>query len=139
VRAETDARWALTRRELSRAYRKASLGVHPDKNPAPEARRAFDALKEAHKLLQDGASRREYEQQEGEKLLQKVAAERPEELVRMKRAREAQEAAAFADDVRAQAARQAERCVLPMSDGSIGLLLLSCELPAMTSPPHTHP
>ena len=39
--------------------------------------------------------------------MQKVAAERPEELVRMKRAREAQEAAAFADDVRAQAVRQA--------------------------------
>ena len=51
------------------------MGVHPDKNPAPEARRAFDALKEAHKLLQDGASRREYEQQEGDKLLQKLAAE----------------------------------------------------------------
>ena len=63
------------------------MGVHPDKNPAPEARRAFDALKEAHKLLQDGASRREYEQQEGDKLLQKLAAERPEELGRMKRAR----------------------------------------------------
>ena len=33
----------------------------------------------------------------------------------MKRAREAQEAAAFADDVRAQAVRQAERCVLRAS------------------------
>ena len=118
--------WALFDRELSRAYRKASLGVHPDKNQAPEARRAFDALKEAHKLLQDGASRREYEQREGERLLQKVAAERPEELVRMKRAREAQEAAAFADDVRAQAVRQAERCVLHMP---LGVVL--CGMPHM--------
>ena len=117
---------------MSRAYRKASLGVHPDKNPAPEARRAFDALKEAHKLLQNGASRREYEQREGERLLQKVAAERPEELVRMKRAREAQEAAAFADDVRAQAVRQAERCVLHMPLGVVGCLICNIIPPPPT-------
>ena len=108
------------------------MGVHPDKNPAPEARRAFDALKEAHKLLQDGASRREYEQQEGDKLLQKLAAERPEELGRMKRAREAQEAAAFADDVRAQAVRQAERCV------AASALRSRSRLPDMPPTPEIH-
>jgi len=111
--------------------------VHPDKNPAPEARRAFDAVKEAYKLLQDAAARRDFVQQEGDKLTQKLAAERPargpvrslsctalshtdivlfipsqEELLRMKRAREAREADAFADNVRAQALRQAERYVI---------------------------
>ena len=38
---------------MSRAYRKLSILVHPDKNPGQEARDAFEALNEAHRALKD--------------------------------------------------------------------------------------
>jgi DnaJ-class molecular chaperone len=66
--------------DVGRAYRKASLRVHPDKDPSPQARVAFDALKEVHKKLLDAAQRREYVQEEGDKLAQKLAAEQPVRL-----------------------------------------------------------
>ncbi len=39
--------------QVSRAYRKLSILVHPDKNPGEEAREAFEALNEAHRALKD--------------------------------------------------------------------------------------
>jgi curved DNA-binding protein CbpA len=45
--------WEVTHGEISRAYRKLSVLVHPDKNPGEEARRAFEALNKAHRLLKD--------------------------------------------------------------------------------------
>ena len=45
--------WASTATDVSRAYRRLSLLVHPDKNPGPEAQAAFEALKQAHKLLKE--------------------------------------------------------------------------------------
>lgn len=42
---------------LSRAFRQRSLRVHPDKNPAPEARLAFDALNAAQRHLLDHNNR----------------------------------------------------------------------------------
>ena len=45
--------WAVTPAEVSRAYRKLSILVHPDKNPGEEARAAFEALNEAHRALKD--------------------------------------------------------------------------------------
>lgn len=40
-------------RQVSKAYRKLSILVHPDKNPGEEAREAFEALNEAHRMLKD--------------------------------------------------------------------------------------
>lgn len=39
--------------QVSKAYRKLSILVHPDKNPGEEAREAFEALNEAHRALKD--------------------------------------------------------------------------------------
>ncbi|KAL4423006.1 hypothetical protein ABPG77_005486 [Micractinium sp. CCAP 211/92] len=45
--------WPVTGGEVSKAYRKLSILVHPDKNPGEEARLAFEALNEAHRALKD--------------------------------------------------------------------------------------
>ena len=45
--------WNVTSSEVSRAYRKISVLVHPDKNPAANAQQAFEALNQAHRKLRD--------------------------------------------------------------------------------------
>ncbi|KAH7622465.1 putative DnaJ-like protein subfamily C member 8 [Nannochloris sp. 'desiccata'] len=45
--------WNVTPIEVSKAYRKLSILVHPDKNPGDEARQAFEVLNKAHRLLKD--------------------------------------------------------------------------------------
>jgi DnaJ family protein C protein 8 len=47
------AAWPVSSSELSKAYRKLSLLVHPDKAPGPEARQAFEQLKQAYNELKD--------------------------------------------------------------------------------------
>jgi len=82
VRARVQ-RWACPEAlhsELSRAYRRASLSVHPDKNPSPDARRAFDALSEAQKTLQDAGKRGEYVRGQGERLLRELTSADPARL-----------------------------------------------------------
>lgn len=39
--------------EIKRAYKKLSLQLHPDKNPAPDASDQFDAVKQAYDVLMD--------------------------------------------------------------------------------------
>ena len=46
-------RWEGTPATVSRAYRRLSILVHPDKNPGEDARKAFEALNEAHRVLKD--------------------------------------------------------------------------------------
>ncbi|KAG1669138.1 hypothetical protein FOA52_002649 [Chlamydomonas sp. UWO 241] len=45
--------WGCTPGDVSRAYRKLSILVHPDKNPGEQARKAFEALNAAHRSLKD--------------------------------------------------------------------------------------
>ena len=47
--------------EIKRAYRKRSIKVHPDKNPAPEAEEAFKAVGLAYSTLMDPAKRETYD------------------------------------------------------------------------------
>eukprot|EP00959_Pyramimonas_sp_CCMP1952_P365550 7655805-Pyramimonas_sp.AAC.1 len=63
--------WDVTDKELSRAFRKISLKIHPDKNPEPRAREAFDKLNSIYQMLQD-------ESQRGE--LVRAAAERAKKM-----------------------------------------------------------
>jgi len=51
--------------ELTRAYRKASLQYHPDKNKAPDAAAKFQAIQEAYDTLSDADTRRLYERYGG--------------------------------------------------------------------------
>ena len=43
--------WGVPASEVSKAYRRLSVLVHPDKNPGEDARAAFEALNEAHRAL----------------------------------------------------------------------------------------
>ena len=43
--------WDVPAGDISRAYRRLSVLVHPDKNPGDDARAAFEALNEAHRCL----------------------------------------------------------------------------------------
>lgn len=45
--------WPITPAQVSKAYRRLSILVHPDKNPSEAARTAFEALNEAHRALKD--------------------------------------------------------------------------------------
>ena len=45
--------WDCTSSDISKAYRKLSALVHPDKNPQTDARLAFEALNKAHRALRD--------------------------------------------------------------------------------------
>lgn len=45
--------WPVSSSDVSKAYRKLSLLVHPDKAPGPEARLAFEQLKQAYNELKD--------------------------------------------------------------------------------------
>ena len=46
-------KWEVTPAEVSKAYRKLSVLVHPDKNPGDDARQAFEVLNRAHRILKD--------------------------------------------------------------------------------------
>jgi len=59
--------WDVTDSELSRAFRKKSLRIHPDKNPDPDARKAFDALNEVYQALQDPIKRGEWVREAAER------------------------------------------------------------------------
>ncbi|KAG0057584.1 DnaJ (Hsp40), sub C, member 17 [Gryganskiella cystojenkinii] len=50
------ARTATTK-EITKAYRKKALKVHPDKNPSPDAAKVFHELSQAYDLLLDPAAR----------------------------------------------------------------------------------
>jgi hypothetical protein len=45
--------WECGQADVSKAFRRLSVLVHPDKNPGPEARAAFEALNETHRMLKD--------------------------------------------------------------------------------------
>eukprot|EP00882_Tetradesmus_deserticola_P016333 GHRQ01017437.1.p1 GENE.GHRQ01017437.1~~GHRQ01017437.1.p1 ORF type:complete len:327 (+),score=58.39 GHRQ01017437.1:204-1184(+) len=47
------AEWSVSSSELSKAYRKLSILVHPDKAPGEKARQAFEQLKQAYNELRD--------------------------------------------------------------------------------------
>lgn len=50
--------WSGGAADVSRAYRRLSVAVHPDKHPGDgNARAAFEALNAAHRLLKDPTSR----------------------------------------------------------------------------------
>lgn len=45
--------WEVPAADISKAYRRLSVRVHPDKLPGPEAREAFELLNAAHRALTD--------------------------------------------------------------------------------------
>lgn len=45
--------WNVTSGDISKAYRRLSVLVHPDKNPGEDARKAFEALNDTYRKLRD--------------------------------------------------------------------------------------
>ncbi|DBA71951.1 TPA: hypothetical protein ACH3X2_010703 [Trebouxia sp. C0005] len=45
--------WNVTSADISKAYRRLSVLVHPDKNPGEDARKAFEALNDTYRKLRD--------------------------------------------------------------------------------------
>mmetsp|Transcript_17372 Transcript_17372/g.29762 ORF Transcript_17372/g.29762 Transcript_17372/m.29762 type:complete len:249 (-) Transcript_17372:215-961(-) len=112
--------WACTAGDVSRAYRKLSVLVHPDKIPGEEAREAFEALNEAHRILKDpgrleevlrdaGVRARKQREQEESRV---VGSEQRAALVAAKNASakrlRKEEGASFDQTIRAQLLRRQE-------------------------------
>lgn len=104
---------------LTRAYRRFSLLFHPDKDGSPEARAAFDYVKDALDTLIDEEKRSQYDRQRGvgsreagaqtadagERRRQQQAAEDADWAAEILKGKEAQQAAAVAAKERAAAER----------------------------------
>lgn len=105
------ATWEVSDAELNRAFRRASLRVHPDKNRAVDARRAFDAIGEAQKMFRDPVRRGEMLRVAAEAAFREKCKRDPELLRTRARALESVNAAEYAEEMRRQreeAKRRAE-------------------------------
>jgi curved DNA-binding protein CbpA len=94
--------WDVTDAELNRAFRKASLRVHPDKNTSSDARLAFDALGEAYKVFKDAGMRAEVLRKAAEEVWVKKCKADPELMRTRAKAQERADAEAYAETMRKQ-------------------------------------
>lgn len=56
-------RLRIDENELKKKYRQLALAVHPDKNPHPDAKIAFDFLQDAYETLSQESAKNEYDQE----------------------------------------------------------------------------
>jgi len=47
--------------EIREAFRKLAQGMHPDRNPSPDAKTKFQELGEAYRILKSDEKRKEYD------------------------------------------------------------------------------
>jgi curved DNA-binding protein CbpA len=94
--------WDVSDAELNRAFRRASLRVHPDKNKAEDARKAFDALGETQKLFKDPVKRAEVLRNAAEEAFKEKCKRDPELMRARAKAQEKADAASYADDMKRQ-------------------------------------
>lgn len=67
--------------DLKKKYRTLALQVHPDKNPHPDAKEAFDAIQDAYVVLSSASKRKEHDM-----LLEKRARAKAWSLKKVRRA-----------------------------------------------------
>jgi len=92
--------WDVGDAELNRAFRKASLRVHPDKNRAADARKAFDAIGETQKMFKDPARRAEVLREAAERAFKEKCKRDPEAMRARAKAQEKVDAETYADEMR---------------------------------------
>ena len=101
--------WTTTDAELNRAFRKASLRVHPDKNSCVDARKAFDAIGETQKLFKDPARRAEALRTAAEAAFKEKCKRDPELMRKRIKAQEKVDAVSYAEDMKRQRDEQRKR------------------------------
>lgn len=94
--------WDVSDAELNRAFRRASLRVHPDKNKADDARKAFDALGETQKLFKDPVKRAEVLRNAAEEAFKEKCKRDPELMRTRAKAQEKADAASYAEGMKRQ-------------------------------------
>ena len=104
--------WDVSESTISKAYRRASLAVHPDKNPLPEAKAAFDKLNDAVRALRDDVRRGEALRSFADAAFQDKCRANPELMAKAKKAQERVDAENYGDMIRAQQSQQLERARL---------------------------
>lgn len=94
--------WDVSAPELNRAFRKASLRVHPDKNTASDARKAFDAIGETQKLFKDEKRRGEVLRKAAEEAFREKCKKDPELMRQRAKLQEKVDAENYHDEMKKQ-------------------------------------
>jgi curved DNA-binding protein CbpA len=101
--------WDVTEGQISKAFRKRSLAVHPDKNPSAEAKAAFDKLNEWHRALKDPVKRGEALRKHADDTFRERCRLQPELVARMKRDQERRDVSDYGAEILRQQRERAER------------------------------
>jgi curved DNA-binding protein CbpA len=91
--------WHVTDSEISKAFRKRSLAVHPDKNPSAEAKQAFDKLNDAVRSLRDPTRKGEALRRFADRAFKEKCRADPTFTERAKKAQERADAVDFSSDI----------------------------------------
>ena len=113
--------WDVSESTISKAYRRASLAVHPDKNPLPEAKAAFDKLNDAVRALRDDVRRGEALRSFADAAFQDKCRANPELMAKAKKAQERVDAENYGDMIRAQQSQQLERARLQREKAKLAI------------------
>ena len=101
--------WDVTEGQISKAFRKRFLAVHPDKNPSAEAKAAFDKLNEWHRALKDPVKRGEALRKHADDTFRERCRLQPELVARMKRDQERRDVSDYGAEILRQQRERAER------------------------------
>ena len=110
--------WDVTEGQISKAFRKRSLAVHPDKNPSAEAKVAFDKLNEWHRALKDPVKRGEALRKHADDAFRERCRLQPELVARMKRDQERRDASDYGAEILRQQRERAERAAAIARQGA---------------------
>ena len=99
------------RRHQQGVQARASLAVHPDKNPTPEAKAAFDKLNDAVRALRDDVRRGEALRTFADVAFKEKCRANPELMAKARKDQERRDAADYGAAIRAQQAQQLERAM----------------------------
>jgi len=94
--------WDVSEGELNRAFRRASLRVHPDKNSSKDARAAFDAIGATQKLFKDEIRRAEVLRKAAEEAFREKCKKDPELMRQRAKVQEKVDAEKYDEEMKKQ-------------------------------------